>query len=124
MLFEPDRHEALGDTAWDASRAREAIQSIVRDVEQNRLPDGHWPLHPLDDEGDVPRAGFKGLYLGSAGVLWALWYLQREGAAELGSDPREGIGRSTPRTRPIPTPGRSCRPTTWAKWASCSCGGA
>ena len=91
MLFEPDRHEALCDTAWDASRAREAIQSIVHDIERNRLAEGHWPLHPLDDEGDEPRGGFKGLYLGCAGVLWALWYLQREGAVELGSDPREGI---------------------------------
>jgi hypothetical protein len=91
MLFEPDRHEALCDTAWDASRARDAIQSIVHDIERNRLAEGHWPLHPLDDEGDEPRSGFKGLYLGCAGVLWALWYLQREGAAELGSDPREGI---------------------------------
>ncbi len=91
MLFEPDRHEALCDTAWDASRAREAIQSIVHDIERSRLAEGHWPLHPLDDEGDEPRSGFKGLRLGCAGVLWALWYLQREGAVELGSDPSEGI---------------------------------
>ena len=63
----------------------------MHDIERNRLAEGHWPLHPLDDEGDEPRGGFKGLYLGCAGVLWALWYLQREGAAELGSDPREGI---------------------------------
>jgi Lanthionine synthetase C-like protein len=91
MLFEPDRHEALCDSAWDASGAHEAIQSIVQDIEQNRTAAGHWPLHPLDDEGDEPRTGFKNLYLGSAGVLWALWYLQREGAVVLNIDPMLGI---------------------------------
>jgi len=94
MLFEPDRHEALCDIAWDASRTREAIRSIVRDIEQSQLAEGHWPTHPLDDDGDKPRAGYKSVYLGSAGVLWALWYLQREGAVELGSDPKEGMQRA------------------------------
>jgi hypothetical protein len=91
MLFEPDRHIALRDTAWNSSQARETVRSIVLDVERSRLARGHWPVHPLDAEGDVPRTGFKSLYLGSAGVLWALWYLQREGAVELRSDPRDGI---------------------------------
>jgi lantibiotic modifying enzyme len=83
MLFEPERHEPLCDTAWDASRALEAIRSIVHDIEQSRVADGRWRVHPLEDEDDPPRTGFKSLYLGSAGVVWALWYLQREGAVEL-----------------------------------------
>jgi Lanthionine synthetase C-like protein len=91
MLFEPDRHEALCDSAWDASRAHETIRSIVQDLEQNRAAAGHWPLHPLDDEGDEPRTGFKNLYLGSAGVLWALWYLQRARAVALNIDPVLGM---------------------------------
>ncbi len=91
MLFEPDRHEALCDIAWDASRAREAIRLIVDDIEHSRLAAGRWPVHPLDEEGDRPRTGFKSLYLGSAGVLWALWYLAREGAVELGFDPADGL---------------------------------
>lgn len=91
MLFEPERHEVLRAAAWDATRAREAMRSIVQDIEQGRAADGSWPVHPLDDEGDVPRTGFKSLYLGSAGVLWTLWYLQREGAAELIGDPKPGI---------------------------------
>jgi lantibiotic modifying enzyme len=91
MLFEPDRHEALCDAAWDASRARETIRAIVDDIERHRRADGQWRAHPLDDDGDVPRTGFKSLYFGSAGVLWALWYLQREGAAELAIDPAEGL---------------------------------
>jgi lantibiotic modifying enzyme len=93
MLFESDRHEALCDSVWDESLARETIQSIVHDIEQSRLAEDRWPVHPRDDEGDVPRTGFKSLYLGSAGVLWALWYLRREGAVELGTDPSDGIDK-------------------------------
>lgn len=90
MLFEPDRHEALSDTPWNAARAHAALRAIVQDIEQHRV-DGHWRTHPLDDEGDEPASGCKSLYLGSAGVLWALWYLQAQGAVELTSDPRELI---------------------------------
>lgn len=91
MLFDPDRHEALCDTAWDEARAREAIRTIVRDAEQNLLPEGRWAVHPRDDEGDTPRTGFKSLYLGGAGVWWALWFLQRQGVVELGRDPVQAI---------------------------------
>ena len=91
MLLDPGRHEVLGEIAWDATRVRDAIRSIVHDIERHCVADGRWPVHPLDDEGDTPRTGFKGLYLGRAGVLWSLWYLQRRGAVELGSDPCEGI---------------------------------
>ncbi len=91
MLFEPRHHHALGDAAWDESLARATLRSIVDDIGQHRRMDGRWPLHPLDDEGDEPRTGFKSLYLGRAGVLWALWYLQREGVAELTFDPAEDM---------------------------------
>jgi lantibiotic modifying enzyme len=87
MLFEPDRHEALAPAPWDAGRAAETLRAIVHDTEQQRLAGGGWKVHPRDDGDDVPTTGFKGLYLGSAGVLWALWYLQREGAADLRHDP-------------------------------------
>ena len=91
MLFEPDRHEALGGPGWNPSQVRASIREIVTDVEGSRLPQGHWPPHALDHEGSLPRSGFKSLYLGSAGVLWALWYLQREGAVELQLDPLTAI---------------------------------
>jgi Lanthionine synthetase C-like protein len=94
MLFDPDRHEVLGDAAWDAARAQVTIRSIVDDVEQQQLPEGHWPVHPLDDDGDTPSGGFKSLYLGSAGVLWVLWYLERQGAVELRCDPADGLRRA------------------------------
>ena len=91
MLFEVDRHEALVARDWDPSQVRETIRAIVSDIEDGRLPEGHWPTHPLDHDGDTPRSGFKSLYLGSAGVVWALWYLQREAAADLRLDPLAAI---------------------------------
>lgn len=91
MLFEADRHEALVGQDWSPSQVRESIRAIVADIEDSRLRQGHWPTHPLDHEGDTPRSGFKSLYLGSAGVVWALWYLQREGAVELRLNPLEAI---------------------------------
>jgi Lanthionine synthetase C-like protein len=95
MLFDPGRHEPLTDTAWDASRAHEALTAIVRDTEQQQLPSGHWPVHPNDEDGELPSDGaFKSLYLGSAGVWWALWTLQREGAVALKHDPAAGIAQA------------------------------
>ena len=72
MLFEPHHHEALCDAPWDESLACATIRSIVREIEQHRGIDGRWPMHPLDDEGDEPRTGFKSLYLGRAGDAWQL----------------------------------------------------
>jgi hypothetical protein len=94
MLFEPDRHEALDTRAWDADAARRAIRDIVADIESRRSAGGAWPAHPLDADGDSPRTGFKSLYLGSAGVLWSLAYLQRAGAVELSVDPEAGLRRA------------------------------
>jgi hypothetical protein len=51
------------DAALEAGIAR-----IVADAEA-ALVDGLWPAHPLDDAGDVP---WTGLYLGAAGMVWAL----------------------------------------------------
>lgn len=94
MLFEPDRHEPLVDEPWDAARAHEALRTIVRDVQSSQRSDGHWPVHPRDEDSPVPRTGFKSLYLGSAGVLWALWYLQRAGAVDLQIDLPSSIERA------------------------------
>ena len=66
--------------AWSAEAARAAIGAIVDDARSARQPDGGWPVHPRDEAGDTPPGGFKGLYLGRAGVLWALWTLERWGA--------------------------------------------
>lgn len=92
MLFEPARHEPLDPSlTWDEARARAAIEAIVGTTVRERTPASHWLVHPLDAEGNRPRTGYKSLYLGSAGVLWALWTLAREGAAAEALDAAEGI---------------------------------
>ncbi len=92
MLFEPDRHEPLLDTAWDAARARAAITAIVADMEEALGTGITWPWHPLD-EGKEPGPPHKSIYLGSSGALWAMWYLQRAGAVRLRIEPAALIER-------------------------------
>jgi hypothetical protein len=85
MLFDAARHEALAGEGWQPERVHDALQAIVEDMVGARLAAGHWPVHPLDLDGEAaPNSGFKSLYFGSAGVAWALWYLQRQGAARIG----------------------------------------
>jgi hypothetical protein len=90
MLFDPERHETPGSTPWGPSRARAAIQDIVADCGRSRIRDAVWPAHPLD-EIEQGSTGQKSIYLGSAGTLWAMAYLAREGAVDLSIDPRELI---------------------------------
>jgi hypothetical protein len=92
VLFDPGRHEPLLDAEWDASRAHDAIRVMVEDMQENFRSDIGWRAHPLD-EVEEPRTGVKTLYLGAAGMLWAMWYLEREGAVELRIEPSALIGR-------------------------------
>ena len=69
MLYEPERHESLRESAWDETRARETIARIVAEAERVFEPEKLWPAHPLDGGGEV------GLYFGAAGVIWAIDYL-------------------------------------------------
>jgi hypothetical protein len=80
-LIEPDRHEGLSALRWDEGVARRAIEAIARDCEDRFSPDGLWPAHPLDAEGDKVSAPFTTLYMGAAGVVWALDGLARRGLA-------------------------------------------
>jgi hypothetical protein len=80
MLFVPDRHEPLLELAWDEQRARDAILRIVRDTEERFSPESLWPTHPMDSDNAAPQYA---LYWGACGVILALKYLEREGAASL-----------------------------------------
>ncbi|HEU6445815.1 MAG TPA: LanC-like protein [Gaiellaceae bacterium] len=71
MIYDPSAHEPLTETPWDAGRAAEGIAAIVADAEAS-LADGGWPNHPLDDEDGDLRDRPTSLYLGSAGMIWAL----------------------------------------------------
>ena len=72
MLWRPEEHEAVTDRRWDVAVVGDAIRAIVADAEA-AADHGLWPGHPLDDlEADEFLCS---LYLGSAGVIWALWKL-------------------------------------------------
>jgi len=78
-LFEPDRHEPLLERAWDARVAADAIVRIATEVQAAASPEGVWSSP--ETAGEPPAMG---LYFGSAGTVWALDYLAREGAAPAG----------------------------------------
>lgn len=69
LLWRVVEHEALTDRAWDVSQAEAAVAAIVVDGE-SAAADGGWPGHDLDDEPESSR--IMSLYLGSAGMIWAL----------------------------------------------------
>ena len=85
-LFDPHAHEALTETAWDVERARAAIGAIVAETEGAFEQDTLWQPHPLDDDEEPPLGRVTCLYLGAAGVIWALHELQRADAVELARD--------------------------------------
>jgi hypothetical protein len=83
MLFDPSSHEPLTDHVWDESRARAAIADIVARTEAAFDEWELWPAHPLDDPDNGPLIRVASLYVGAAGVIWALHELERVGAVEL-----------------------------------------
>ncbi len=84
MLYRPELHEPLTDEPGDEQRVREAIRRIVADVDRAFDPDSLWPAHEWDVyEATAP---LKGLYVGAAGVIWALDALRRRGHAETAID--------------------------------------
>ena len=54
---------------WDEARVRDRIAAVVADAE-GTLDGCVWPVHPLDDE--VTASEQAALYLGAAGMIWAL----------------------------------------------------
>jgi hypothetical protein len=86
-LYREEEHEPLAAEAWDEERVREAIAAVVAEAETALPPEGLWPAHPRDLEGDE-TGPFTGVYLGAAGVVWAL--------GRLGSslDVAEVVGRA------------------------------
>ena len=69
ILWRVAEHEPLTERDWDPTLAREAIRAIVADAEAAG-DEGGWPGHPHDDVGADRR--LCSLYLGGAGVIWAL----------------------------------------------------
>jgi hypothetical protein len=88
VLFDPRAHEPLTDAAWDPDAVREAIDGILEATLAARS-ERWWPTHPRDAEPGDPDV-FHGVYLGAAGVLWALRRLGREVDAAVGDAPEFG----------------------------------
>jgi hypothetical protein len=85
-LLDPARHEALCDMPWSVSAAQQAVAHICQSAESAfDQAEGAWLLHPQDDP---PRPGYRSynMYWGAAGVVWALRYLQAQGAVFLTRD--------------------------------------
>lgn len=81
MLYRPEAFEPLTDEPWDESRVRDGIAAIVADADAAlRGPKLLWRA----DDWDRWHATspMKNLYVGAAGVLWALDALRRRGHAE------------------------------------------
>jgi hypothetical protein len=80
VLYEPAAFEPLTDEPWDEAQARDGIAAIVADADAAFAPDALWPAHEWD--GWQAALPLKNLYVGAAGVVWALDDLRRRGLAE------------------------------------------
>jgi hypothetical protein len=81
MLYRPDAFEPLTETAWNETRVRDAIHSIVADTDAGmRGPRLMWQANPWDSWNAT--SPMKNLYVGGAGVLWGLEQLRGRGSAE------------------------------------------
>jgi len=84
MLYEPTRFDALIDEPWVPARVGDAIAGIVADADAAFDPKALWPAHEWDArEKPLPLSG---LYVGAAGVIWALDQLRKRGHAESSLD--------------------------------------
>lgn len=84
MLYEPEQFEPLIDEPWDPARIATAIAAIVADADAAFDPTELWPAEEWDGwEEPLP---LKTLYVGAAGVIWALDALRRRGHAETSLD--------------------------------------
>jgi hypothetical protein len=73
-LWRPAEHEPLEAGEWDVARAEEAIAAIVADAE-SAFDGSRWPWHPADGVDDASSS----VYMGSAGMAWALHELGSPG---------------------------------------------
>jgi len=79
LVFRPSEHEPLVAAEWDERPVEEAIAAIVADAEA-AFDGARWPWHPRDGEDDEDRST---VYLGGAGVIWALHELGSTGWEDL-----------------------------------------
>ena len=86
MLHDPARHETLVDTPWNEGAARAWIERFAKDAQRQFSLESLWPPHPRDADADDPGRAFTMIYLGAAGMIWALDRLGQVGAAAQSTD--------------------------------------
>jgi Lanthionine synthetase C-like protein len=84
VLYDARAHEPLVDDPWDAERALAGIRAIVADAVAAADPQTLWPAAEWD--AWMAEAPLANLYVGAAGVVWALDELHRTGHAEVDLD--------------------------------------
>lgn len=98
MLYAPALHEPLTDRPWDEAWVRDRIAAIVADADA--AYGDLWPAHEWDGwQAAVP---LKNLYVGAAGVVWALDQLRRQGHVESALDLTAVARRALDRFRAEP----------------------
>jgi Lanthionine synthetase C-like protein len=100
MLYDPNAFETLTATPGEEARIRDAIGEIVEDADERFDEDGLWPADEWDS-WQTPTP-LKTLYVGAAGVLWALDVLRRRGHAESRLDLPRAALRTYEAWREIP----------------------
>jgi Lanthionine synthetase C-like protein len=100
VLYDPGAFEPLTDEPWDEARVRDGIAALVADADAAFDPDALWPAHEWD--GWQAALPMKNLYVGAAGVIWALDDLRRRGFAETTLDLPAAALRALERWRAEP----------------------
>jgi lanthionine synthetase-like protein len=84
VLYDPAAFEPLTPEPWDVARVRDSIAAIVAAADAAFNPDELWPAHEWD--GWQAALPLKNLYVGAAGMIWALDDLRRRGLADMTLD--------------------------------------
>jgi Lanthionine synthetase C-like protein len=80
VLYDPAAFEPLTDRPWNEAHARDGIATIVADTDAAFDPEALWSAHEWD--GWQAALPLKNLYVGAAGVVFALDQLRQRGLAE------------------------------------------
>jgi lantibiotic modifying enzyme len=91
-LYKPEAFEPLTDTPWNEARVADAIQAIVEAAESAFDPKELWPA--VEWESWQTPLPLKNLYVGAAGVVWALHSLRSRGRADGRLDLASAIART------------------------------
>jgi Lanthionine synthetase C-like protein len=100
VLYDPAAFEPLTDEEWDEARVRDGIAALVADADAAFDPDALWPAHEWD--GYKAPLPLKNLYIGAAGVVFALDLLRRGGLSETKLDLPAAALRALDRWRAEP----------------------